>query len=102
MALNFNPTAQVTRSVAKVPLVSLFNDFGSSMGLWLGVSVFSIYEMAKDFALGMKVGEKWEVLGSGWELAQCSSQKILYCRNELTAWGHDYILPYDPLPTKNK
>ena len=62
MALNFNPTAQVTRSVAKVPLVSLFNDFGSSMGLWLGVSVFSIYEMAKDFALGMKVGEKWEVL----------------------------------------
>ena len=62
MALNFNPTVQITRSVRKVPLVSLFNDFGSSMGLWLGVSVFSIYEMATDFALDMQVGEKWAAL----------------------------------------
>ena len=62
VALNFNPTAKVARSVEKVPLVSLFNDFGSSMGLWLGVSVFSIYEMAKDFALDMQVGEKWAAL----------------------------------------
>ena len=62
VALSFNPTVQVKRSVEKVPLVSLFNDFGSSMGLWLGISVFSSFEMAKEFALGMEVGGKWESL----------------------------------------
>ena len=59
---NFNPTVQVTHSVEKVNLISLFNDFGSSMGLWLGISVFSVFEMVKSFALQMKVGEKWNKL----------------------------------------
>ena len=62
MALNFNPTVQVTRSVEKVPLVSLFNEFGSSMGLWLGVSVFSSFKITKDFALRLEVGDNWESL----------------------------------------
>ena len=62
VALNFNPTVQVTRSVEKVPLVSLFNDFGSSMGLWLGISVFSIFEMVEGFANRMKIGDKWKVV----------------------------------------
>ena len=59
---NFNPSVKVLRSVEKIPLVSLLNDFGSSMGLWLGASVFSIYDMANNFALEIKVGEKWKIL----------------------------------------
>ena len=62
LLFNFNPTVQVTQSIEKVTLISLFNDFGSSMGLWLGISVFSIFEMVKRLALQMKVGEKWNKL----------------------------------------
>ena len=62
VAFNFNPSVKVFRSIEKIPLVSLLNDFGSSMGLWLGVSVFSIYDMAKNFALEIKVGDKWTML----------------------------------------
>ena len=62
MTFNFNPSVKVLRSVKKIPLVSLFNDFGSSMGLWLGISVFSIYEMAKNFALDIVVEEKWKMV----------------------------------------
>ena len=62
LVFNFNPTVQVTQSIEKVTLISLFNDFGSSMGLWLGISVFSIFEMVKRLALQMKVGEKWNKL----------------------------------------
>ena len=46
----------------KVPLVSLFNDFGSSMGLWLGISVFSVFEMVEGFANRIKIGDKWKFL----------------------------------------
>ena len=42
--------------------MSLFNDFGSSMGLWLGISVFSIYDMAKNIALHIVVKEKWKMV----------------------------------------
>ena len=62
VTFNFNPTVKVFRSVKKVPLVSLFNDFGSSMGLWLGISVFSIYDMAKNMALDIMVEEKLKLV----------------------------------------
>ena len=62
VTFNFNPLVKVLRSVKKKTLVSLFNDFGSSMGLWLGISVFSIYDMAKNFALDIIAEEKWKVV----------------------------------------
>ena len=43
-------------------LLTLFNDFGSSMGLWLGISLFSIFEMVEGFAIRMKFSDKWNVL----------------------------------------
>ena len=46
----------------KVTPVTLLNDFGSSMGLWLGISVFSIFELVTNCALEMKVGGKWKIL----------------------------------------
>ena len=45
--LNFRPTVQVTKSIPKVTFVTVINDIGSSMGLWLGASVFSIFKMVK-------------------------------------------------------
>ena len=61
MTLNFIPTVRITRSVEKLTPVSLLNDFGSSMGLWLGISVFSMFEMVSSCALEIKVGEKWKI-----------------------------------------
>ena len=45
--LNFLPTVQVTKSIPKVTFVTVINDIGSSMGLWLGESVFSIFKMVQ-------------------------------------------------------
>ena len=45
--LNFLPTVQVTKSIPKVTFVTVINDIGSSMGLWLGASVFSIFKMVQ-------------------------------------------------------
>ena len=45
--LNFRPTVQVTKSIPKMSFVTVINDIGSSMGLWLGASVFSIFKMVK-------------------------------------------------------
>ena len=62
ISLNINPMVRVTQSVEKKGPVSLLNDFGSSMGLWLGISVMSIFEMMRNFGLQMKVGETWKVV----------------------------------------
>ena len=35
----------VTRSIPKVTVVNVVNDIGSSLGLWLGASAFSIFKM---------------------------------------------------------
>ena len=45
--LNFRPTVQVTKSIPKMSFVTVINDIGSSMGLWLGASVFSIFKMVQ-------------------------------------------------------
>ena len=45
--LNFLPTVQVTKSIPKVTFVTVINDIGISMGLWLGASVFSIFKMVQ-------------------------------------------------------
>ena len=45
VAFNFQPTVIVTRSIPKVTTVNVINDIGSSLGLWLGASAFSIFKM---------------------------------------------------------
>ena len=45
VAFNFQPTVIVKRSIPKVTVVSVANDIGSSLGLWLGASAFSIFKM---------------------------------------------------------
>ena len=45
VAFNFQPTVIVTRSIPKVTVVNVVNDIGSSLGLWLGASAFSIFKM---------------------------------------------------------
>ena len=47
VVLNFRPTVLVTKSIPKVTFVTVINDIGSSMGLWLGASVFSIFKMVQ-------------------------------------------------------
>ena len=45
VAFNFQPIVIVTRSIPKVTVVNVVNDIGSSLGLWLGASAFSIFKM---------------------------------------------------------
>ena len=45
VAFNFQPVVQVTKSIPKVTFMNVINDAGSSSGLWLGASVFSIFKM---------------------------------------------------------
>ena len=45
VVFNFHPSVQITRSILKVSFVDMINNIGSSLGLWLGASAFSIYKM---------------------------------------------------------
>ena len=51
VAFNFQPTVIVKRSIPKVTVVSVVNDIGSSLGLWLGASAFSIFKMIATVAI---------------------------------------------------
>ena len=48
--VNFNPSVMVTKSILKTSPFDLINNMGSSMGLWLGISVFSIFQIFNGFA----------------------------------------------------
>ena len=45
----FNPTVIMTKSIMKTSLFDVINNIGSSMGLWLGISIFSIFQSFSDF-----------------------------------------------------
>ena len=45
LLLNFEPTARVKKSIPKMTMLNVINDIGSSMGLWLGVSTYSVFKM---------------------------------------------------------
>ena len=42
---------QVTQSIPKVTFMTVINDIGSSLGLWLGASIFSIFKMIQTVPL---------------------------------------------------
>ena len=43
--LNFEPIVRVQKSIPKMTMLNVINDIGSSMGLWLGVSTYSVFKM---------------------------------------------------------
>ena len=48
-AFVFSAHVSVSESIPKLTILSVINDLGSSMGLWLGVSLYTIFT-------GVKVG----------------------------------------------
>ena len=51
LAFNVNPTVIMTRSIMKTSLFDVINNVGSSMGLWLGISIFSIFQSFSEVGL---------------------------------------------------
>ena len=47
--LNFNPKVTVTQSILEITLFDVINNIGSSMGLWIGISVFSTFKTIRRF-----------------------------------------------------
>ena len=47
--LTFNPEVKVTKSIQEITLFEVINNIGSSMGLWVGISVFSIFKSIRRF-----------------------------------------------------
>ena len=45
VAFNLQPSVQVIKSIPKVTFLDLINNVGSSSGLWIGASMFSLFEM---------------------------------------------------------
>ena len=45
LLLNFEPLVRVRKSIPKMTMLNVINDIGSSMGLWLGLSTYSIFKM---------------------------------------------------------
>ena len=50
--LNFEPIVRVQKSIPKMTMLNVINDIGSSMGLWLGLSTYSIFEMLQSALSG--------------------------------------------------
>ena len=46
--LNFNPDVRMTKSILKTDTFDVLNNIGSSMGFWLGCSIFSIFQTFKE------------------------------------------------------
>ena len=53
---NFNPKVKVIKSILKTSLLDVGNTLGSSIGLWLGFSTFSIFQAFKE--VGVKFFRK--------------------------------------------
>ena len=45
LVLNFGSIVRVQKSIRKMTMLNVINDIGSSMGLWLGLSTYSIFKM---------------------------------------------------------
>ena len=65
VTINFKSTVEVFKSVKKINVLAVINDVGSSMGLWLGVSAFSIFKLLQDtsynwgFVAGQRNFRQW-------------------------------------------
>ena len=65
VSINFKSTVEVIKSVKKINVLAVINDVGSSMGLWLGVSTFSIFKLLQDtsynwgFVAGQRNFRQW-------------------------------------------
>ena len=46
--LNFDPNVRMTKSILKTGTFDVLNNIGSSMGFWLGCSIFSIFQTFKE------------------------------------------------------
>ena len=54
ISVDFNPFVKRTRSICKITLMDLMVNIGSSLGLWLGISIFSLFNSLKDFGLTLE------------------------------------------------
>ena len=45
LILNFGPIVSLQKSIPTMTMLNVINDIGSSMGLWLGFSTYSIFKM---------------------------------------------------------
>ena len=52
-AFVFSSHVPVSESIPKLTLLSVINDLGSSAGLWLGVSLATVFTKVRDLGLGM-------------------------------------------------
>ena len=55
--INFNPIIKTTKSILKTDVMDVINNVGSSMGLWLGFSTFSIFQICNDYGLSCMNGK---------------------------------------------
>ena len=62
VAFVFPSQVTVLQSVPKLTILSISNDLGSSMGLWLGVSLYTIFSMIKEAGLRMAGPGEWRGL----------------------------------------
>jgi hypothetical protein len=49
----FKSLIAVKKSVPKLTILSVINDLGSSMGLWLGASLYTVFELLRGLGLGL-------------------------------------------------
>ena len=49
LSFNVNPTVIMARSIMKTSLFDVINNIGSSMGLWLGISIFALFQSLSEF-----------------------------------------------------
>ena len=56
MIFNFEPIVRVKKSIPQMTMLNVINDIGSSMGLWLGFSIYSVFKMLQfaSYAWGHK------------------------------------------------
>ena len=45
LLLNFEPIVRVKKSIPQMTILNVINDIGSSVGLWLGFSTYSVFKM---------------------------------------------------------
>ena len=45
VAFVFGSQVELVQSLPKLTVLSVINDIGSSLGLWLGISLYTIYEL---------------------------------------------------------
>jgi hypothetical protein len=49
----FKSHITVKKSVQKLSILSVINDLGSTMGLWLGASLYTVFDLLRGLGLGL-------------------------------------------------